>query len=391
MPKDYASWDKAKLVEYWGTTVFSSKGLIEKGRGGKSRARKRISSMTISAPAKAEAAKTKDAEKSTALPAKTEEKQQLPAKAAENAKNQGAESTSQENSDSIKAASDLADRLAEEALDNDESIRKADNHTWIYIVILCILVGVVVALVVFASNTMKRTGAESVQTRKPQANDSKPEPKQDNGNLAARLKEKNNEVELLNKKIEDLLSQNTSLKANLEALTKETSSLRTRLTDSNREIESLESELLAARKEPAAAQQPQQPSPVQQHSQTAAQRQQHATQPQAKPSTPLRTIYLGRANARGIFVRADRQLNIGNSIFRLDTTDGYAGTFRVASDPTVWEMAILTPNESLAGACIIQDNDGSEGKSRIVTDSAGTAVFEGGCWKVIRKAKVHFR
>ena len=111
---------------------------------------------------------------------------------------------------------------------------------------------------------------------------------------------------------------------------------------------------------------------------------------QPRQATPLRTIFLGRANAKGIFVRADRSLNIGNSIYRLDTTDGYAGTFRVANDPTVWEMALLTPRESLSGACSCAELENTEGKERIVTDSSGTAIFEGGCWKVIRKAKIHY-
>lgn len=398
VPKDYASWNKEKLVEYWGTTVFSSKGLVEKGRGGKSRARKRISSMTVSAPAKAEEAKPKEADKPAPQAPKPDEKTQEPAQTAENPANPTASATP-ENADSVKAVSDLADRLAEEALENDETINKADNHTWVYIIILCILVGIVVALVVFASNTMKRTGGEAMAARRTSENSKNPEPVEGNDNLSSRLKEKSNEVDMLNKKVEDLLSQNSSLKTNLEALTKETVSLRSRLTESSRKISSLEAELQEARKNAAVAsvhpqhvQQPQAVATPQQPVRPATASQQATAQAPrtAKPATSLRTIYLGRANSRGIFVRADRQLNIGNSIFRLDTSDGYAGTFRVASDPTVWEMAILTPNESLAGACIIQDNDGTEGKSKIVTDSAGTAVFEGGCWKVIRKAKVHF-
>ncbi len=51
VPKDYAQWDKAKLVEYWSATAFNAPGLIEQGQGAKSRVRKQIEAMTVSAPA----------------------------------------------------------------------------------------------------------------------------------------------------------------------------------------------------------------------------------------------------------------------------------------------------------------------------------------------------
>ena len=47
IPSDYASWDKAKLIEFWSVTFFTSPNLAEKGKIAKSRVKSRISAMTI--------------------------------------------------------------------------------------------------------------------------------------------------------------------------------------------------------------------------------------------------------------------------------------------------------------------------------------------------------
>jgi len=396
VPKDYASWDKAKLVDYWGNTAFASKGLLEKGKVGKSRAKKRLNAMSVASPLPAAEGKAGQA------PAKEGQVQvsdkKVETSAATTPKPEDVSSTQQTAADSTAIAMSEAEAAATAALDDDldEEIPKAKDNTWIYIVLLCILVGVVVALVVFASNVMKKNGAETPARRReddtmaiPQGADAETLREK----YAASLNAKNNEIHSLNKKVEDLTNQNQTLKANLEALTAETASLRTRLTEATRRLAAVSA---AASSAPAAPKPSAAPS-TQPHGtiQAAGPATPAATpQPQPKPAQPqatsLRTIFLGRANAKGIFVRADRTLNIGNTIYRLDTTDGYAGTFRVANDPTVWEMALLTPRESLSGACVCADFDDTQGKERIVNDSAGTAIFEGGCWKVIRKAKIHY-
>ncbi len=51
VPSDYASWDKAKLVEFWGVTFFTSPNLAEKGKVARSRVKQRINAMTVAAPA----------------------------------------------------------------------------------------------------------------------------------------------------------------------------------------------------------------------------------------------------------------------------------------------------------------------------------------------------
>lgn len=57
VPSDYASWDKAKLVEFWGVTFFTSPNLAEKGKVARSRVKQRINAMTVAAPAAKEAVK----------------------------------------------------------------------------------------------------------------------------------------------------------------------------------------------------------------------------------------------------------------------------------------------------------------------------------------------
>lgn len=378
VPSDYKSWDKQKLVEYWGVTAFTTPGLLEKGRIGRNRAKKNISAMTVTPPTKESEKKAIEA-KATAEP-KTATATTEPTKTDNAAKTDPATPAAQDSVANVAAdstavnaiaqAEAAADALAE--LDEEPQLNKADNHTWIYIVILCVLVAVVCALVVFASNVMKknedaiRKSEPAKQTIADSANANALREK-----FAATLNSKNEEIKALSKKIETINSQNATLKANLEGLTAEIASLRSRLSEANRKIADMQTTAPKTTQEAAP--------------QTVTQ----ASTPQ--PTTaPLRTIYLGRANAKGIFVRADRNLNLGNSIYRLDTTDGYAGSFRVANDPTVWEMALLTPRESLLGACVIAEPDETAGMTKIVNDAAGTAVFEGGCWRVIRKAKVHY-
>ena len=50
VPTDYKDWNKDKLLEYWAVTAFQNKGLLEKGRGGRIRARSQINKMTIAPP-----------------------------------------------------------------------------------------------------------------------------------------------------------------------------------------------------------------------------------------------------------------------------------------------------------------------------------------------------
>lgn len=378
-PGDYASWDKQKLTSYWSDTFFKSPGLSDKGRIARARVRKNIGRMTVGAPqpARETSAKPETAREETPAAA-------TPQPAATGAAPTPAAPAAPDTTTAVAPAPEPAPAPApaETPDDNRES-----SHTWIYVVVLAVLVGVVIWLVGFASKVMRRNEEEGSRRE--------PAPVADNAShremrekFAATLAAKNADLSQLSAKNETLLKENQAIKRDMEALVAETADLRTRLTAANARISEMEAAINAMAAPTAPA-----PARVETTRTEPAAPAAAAPQPEAAPvarQRPGRIIYLGRANAKGIFMRADRQLSPGHSIFTLDTSDGYAGSFKVASDPTVWELALLTPAESLEGACTGPDLDRPGEATRIVTDSQGTAIFEDGCWKVIRKARIHF-
>lgn len=381
-PGDYASWDKQKLTAYWSDTFFKSPGLSEKGRIARARVRKNIGRMTVAAPqpvketpAKPEPAKEETPAAATPQPAATDAAATPQATAAPAA------------TDTTAAMAPAPAPVTETAGAETPDDNRESSHTWIYVVVLAVLVGVVIWLVGFASKVMRRNEEEGSRRE--------PAPVADNAShremrekFAATLAAKNADLSQLSAKNETLLKENQAIKRDMEALVAETADLRTRLTAANARISEMEAAFNAMAASAAPAPARVEPTRIEPAAPAAA-----APRPEAAPVSrqrPGRVIYLGRANAKGIFMRADRQLSPGHSIFTLDTSDGYAGSFKVASDPTVWELALLTPAESLEGACTGPDLDRPGEATRIVTDSQGTAIFEDGCWKVIRKARIHF-
>lgn len=342
VPSDYQNWDKDKLVEYWAVTAFQNKGLLEKGRGGRIRARSLINKMTIAPPQKensvAQAAKADNVavQNTSSVPT------------ADTANNPVSQL------DSLKAREKAL--LSEEEILDDEDINvdKAYNYTWVYIMILVILVGVVVALVVYAANVMKRNGSSVMgigkDNRNVQQNNEALE------HLESTIADKDVEISMLKKKLEAAEQKNADFKKKLDSLTEEITilkSARSSVPTENHKKEEPSAENVSAK-------------------------------------SNLRTIYLGRANNKGIFVRADRTLNVGHSVFILDTTDGFSGSFRVADSPAAWSLALSNPEEYLATACNGHNLMDTSDAERIVTETAGTAVFEGGCWRVIRKARIRY-
>lgn len=379
VPTGYASWTKQQLVEYWGGTAFSNSGLLEKGKEGKSRTRKLIGAMAVSAPATNSPAAAPANQATPAPAAKTPDAAPSPAGAPKDATVSANDEKQSPTvaADSMASEIDEAGLLAEKALsaeEDDLQIKKADNHTWIYVVILAILVAIVIALVVFASSVMKKSAAGQSQgdnrplpSPQPAKDDVAEQEERANEAFAQRekfaavLAAKNNEIASLTKKLDEAQRLNATLKINLENVTKELTTLRLRLNA-----------------KPAAA-----------PAATPAQASENTQGAHPAPSH-LRTIYLGRANAKKIFVRADRTLNVGNSYFKLETTDGVVGSFRVVNDPTVCELALMQPVEILGEACTAPDLTATQGMTKIVTDSAGTALLEEGRWTVTRKAKIHY-
>lgn len=338
VPSDYNGWDKEKLVEYWAVTAFKNENLLKEGLGGRIRARAQINKMNIGAPEPA--ASTTPA--ATTAPAAEEKKPENVAPV-ENPAEQMAELKAEENT--LLAA--------EEAMDNEVPLEnKATNYTWVYIMALSILVAIVLGLVIYASKVMKGNNNGNAQTGGSVNNKVHEEAVEHYESVVA---DKDVEIAMLNKKLETAQRRNSELKSEVESL--------------KAKVEALTAE-------------------VSRHSRMEHER---VAEPMTeKPKNTLRQIFLGRANAKGIFVRADRSLNVGNSVFVLETSDGYSGSFKVANSPAAWSLALSNPREYLETACTGHHLDDTLGASKIVTETSGTAVFEGGCWKVIRKAHIRY-
>lgn len=401
VPKDYASWDKAKLSEYWSKTFFTSPGLLEKGRhnGAKARVKRKIDAMTVTAGASTQTSDPTPESSTGADPLEGLEADPNAAAAAATAL-----------PDSIEeAAKKLEDAILEE---EDTTHKQGNSYTWVYIAILAALIGVVIWLVIFASKVMKRSeereerqdneerrgrfNKNSEETSEARLREAGEETTALRERFAATIAGKNDEMREVRRGADILRAENDRLKNELEKVRGEVSRHKAEAAQYKEECGRLFEECNTLREKLSHAQAAAAAAPITPAHNPAPEpsprpRPQETVTPQPRQTTPtVKTIFLGRANARGLFVRADRNLNIGHTIFRLDTTDGYAGTFRVAADPAVWETALLNPTEALAGACVAPDMTATAGMSRIVTEAPGTAIFEGGCWKVIRKAKVRF-
>lgn len=353
VPKDYATWDKTRLVEYWGSTAFKAAGLIEEGKGARPRVRKQIMAMTVSAPSAAAPAEAP----AEAAPA--------PAEAAP------AEASVAEQSAEAAAADPVeqqADILADQkAIEDDaknaapESQNSGSNATWIYVVILCVLIGVVVWLVTFAAKVMNR----------------QPDAAGKNDDEAEEVRAKARQaIASYKEKLAAHEDVERELKAREQEHVRREQQLLARIADLEEKLRKAETR---SYREAAPAPAPVQPAPA-------------PVRPKPAPVQEeiLHVIYLGRANSRGIFVRADRRLSPGNTIYRLDTEDGLVGTFHVVDNPAVTAIALEHPLEMLSGGCSAIDIEDTVGATSIVTESSGTAIFENGYWKVLRKSSIRY-
>lgn len=353
VPKDYATWDKTRLVEYWGSTAFKAAGLIEEGKGARPRVRKQIMAMSVSAPSAAAPAEAP----AEAAPAPAEA---APAEAS--VAEQSAEAAATD------PAAQQADILADQkAIEDDaknaapESQNSGSNATWIYVVILCVLIGVVVWLVTFAAKVMNR----------------QPDAAGKNDDEAEEVRAKARQaIASYKEKLAAHEDVERELKAREQEHVRREQQLLARIADLEEKLRKAETR---SYREAAPAPAPVQPAPA-------------PVRPKPAPVQEeiLHVIYLGRANSRGIFVRADRRLSPGNTIYRLDTEDGLVGTFHVVDNPAVTAIALEHPLEMLSGGCSAIDIEDTVGATSIVTESSGTAIFENGYWKVLRKSSIRY-
>ncbi|MDE7414023.1 MAG: hypothetical protein K2N05_09615 [Muribaculaceae bacterium] len=363
IPSDYASWDKQRFVQFWGTTFFTSPALSADGKRAKDRVKAKVSAMNVSAPTAAPAATT-----ASTAPAETPQ-----APAPEESENPGQEETPKvetppENAISIPEPTEikheeeaLADSLQMIQAEEDNMARadrpeKAKSNTWIYVVILIVLVILVVWLMVYAANMMKKQNSDSERDQRRRDRDEKsPRKDSDKQFMASQAA------------IEKLQEENARLKSQLEAA---------------------KAEIIRQKGEgnvPTA-------SPVKKGMTAAiSDAMQVKEEPKHKPQPKvINEIFLGRANPKGQFVRGDRRPNPDHTVYRLDTKDGIVGTFRFAETPDAFALATSNPLQYLAGGCICENFEDADTASRIITDAPGTAVLENGCWKVLRKSKIRF-
>ena len=356
IPSDYASWDKERFVQFWGTTFFTSPALNADGKRAKDKVKKLVSDIKVSAPSETKKEDTKAEEPKQEEPA-ADTKEEAPANTNITDEEAIVIPEPQEVVHNEEAVVDSTGMIqAEEesmALSNREE--KAKSHTWIYVAILIILVILVVWLMVYAANMMKKQGGAS---------------KSSEG--------------VSDKKV----------KKELEALEAENNNLRSELSRRNRELDEARSEIARLR---AGASETKRPvkddafraiaATVASQATTAPRREK--TVEKAQPKV-ISEIFLGRANPKGLFVRGDRRPNPDHTIYRLDTKDGIVGTFRFADTPEAFAVAISNPLHFLAGGCVSENFEEAEGAARIITEAPGTAILENGCWKVLRKSKIRF-
>ncbi|MCM1153174.1 MAG: hypothetical protein NC328_05930 [Muribaculum sp.] len=385
VPADYESWDKEKLVEYWSKTALATAGLNADGvrSGAKSQIRQQLNKMSVTAPA----TKAQEAEEAVAaVDTPQSETEEIP---------QTVEQLTEVAEDSL---------LAEDSMAVTDSIeapaKKQSSSTWIYIVALALLVIAVIALVVYASRNMKK-GDDDNEDPGPERSRQRPSSPAPASTVsagqshsftvgataqresvatptniaaegdAARMREKYAEnLALKQEEIRDLTRQ-------LDTVTRQNDAMSEQVETLQQEVDRLRGELgrLQGAPETAAA------SAV-----TAA----SAKTSASTAASRSRQIFLGRVNSRGQFVRADRSLNPGHSIYILDTADGVTGSFRVAEHSSVPEVSFTRPLEMLSGGCVAMDITDTKGKTGIITETPGTAVFEDNIWRVVRKARIRF-
>lgn len=232
--------------------------------------------------------------------------------------------------------------------------------------VLCVLVALVVALIIYATRTSKKNNKPA----RDDDDDDSTDPEEERESRRESMHDSRMEEELrsltaenaeLRRAVEDYKFHLNSLKAELEAEKRRVTMLRTERAAAN--AQSAERERVQT--EPAAA----------------------APRVKGTPERLRRNIFLGRANRDGIFLRAEREVNLDQSLFRLVSNDGVTGTFTVIEEPEVEARIMADPDGTLAYSCILTDRD-TFGRESVVTERPGTAVFESGRWRVLRKAQV---
>ncbi len=371
--RNYADWDKTKLIEYWSGVVRSPKLNLSSAGYAAKQVSSRIGAMKISAP------KPKE-ETADVAPEQVQEQQtEQPDTFGQPAANIPAPFTEGDNTEArLNAVQDSIEALNEQAQNIESQTEQGSSNIGVYIGILAVLVILVIALIIYAVRFFSRSHNDD-----------------DEEDLRSRHESPSGRELELENKVESLTAENAELRKAIDeykyrinylkeekekaAQQAEKVEMRHRLRQvTHHEPEREPTDLL-----PIDAQEEEEETPLY-----------APVEPLIKPKASAaksrkRVIYLGRANSQGMFVRAERDLNPAHSLFKLITNDGVTGTFTIAEDAAIEQRILASPQALLANSCNCADTD-TFGKEAVATDRPGTAIFEQGRWRVLRKAMVQF-
>ncbi|MCM1490208.1 MAG: hypothetical protein NC095_05210 [Muribaculum sp.] len=349
VPKDYASWDKAKMVEYWSKTFFKSSGLKEDGKKCLGILAKNLGKIQVSAKAPASAPEKSAPETGQSAAPAADTDTNAPSEKPTSPDVAGVSDTP-ENPDTPEIP-EVAEAQDSQVDVEEERPQKSSGTGW-YVAILIILVGVVVWLVMYAQKSMKETGlvvADRKNSEK-EIREAKKSAKEEVNKLreqyAASISAKNEEIKQLRDKCATLESKVQDLRKELE-----------RKADHRPAVSPAKNQVMG---EPA------------------------------RQTVLPAVVYLGYVNARGLFVKASRSLNADSSVYIMDIPDGMHGTFKVVTDDSILDRLLSDPAQWLEGGCEIENPEDADIATEIVNITPGEAVFADNSCRVVKKALIKF-
>lgn len=327
----YSQWSKDDLLKYWGTDFWNDSRIPAHCKGARVRVKSKIGAMNVGA----EAIKSQETTATLAEADNAASEAQRVLDSIKMADSIAAEVAILEASNDVVQEDFASDSITaeESAIEEEESVKSKSSPTLIYSLILIVLVVIIAALIVYAVKGIQKSGKQDVKRDKNEETDSADEEDDENHIYKETLDEKDREI--------------ASLKAEIDRLNNVILRMNDRISDAISEI-----------------------SPNQR---------------------PTRTIYLAYANSKNVFVRADSVYNEDYSIFKLVTSDGITGSFSIIDNPIANKLALSLPISILKNSCQSEDMHHDNWCKQIITENAGTAIFENGRWIVKRKADINFQ
>ena len=324
----YSQWSKDDLLKYWGTDFWNDSRIPAHCKGARVRVKSKIGAMNVESVATETTATLAEADNAAS-------EAQRVLDSITRADSIAAEEAILEASNDVVQEDFASDSITaeESAIEEEETVKSKSSPTLIYSLILIVLVVIIAALIVYAVKGIQKSGKQDVKRDKNEETDSADEEDDENHIYKETLDEKNREI--------------ASLKAEIDRLNNVILRMNDRISDAISEI-----------------------SPNQR---------------------PTRTIYLAYANSKNVFVRADSVYNEDYSIFKLVTSDGITGSFSVIDNPIANKLALSLPISILKNSCQSEDMHHDNWCKQIITENAGTAIFENGRWIVKRKADINFQ